>query len=109
LSAASAITPQTGIFMALTRLQEKFVTDRPHPALPQDIMLRAPSASSASRRVALSLAGVAAVSPSATPNAIVCATNQLDWYTSVVGESPCRTYERLRQICDGNCACLLSW
>ncbi|KAI0823189.1 hypothetical protein BC628DRAFT_592410 [Trametes gibbosa] len=27
---------------------------------------------------------------------------QLDWYTSVVGESPCVTYQRLRQICNGD-------
>ncbi|KDQ49994.1 hypothetical protein JAAARDRAFT_63400 [Jaapia argillacea MUCL 33604] len=29
-----------------------------------------------------------------------CASNQLDWYTSVVGETPCMTYQRLRQICN---------
>ncbi|KAI0655252.1 hypothetical protein C8Q70DRAFT_435731 [Cubamyces menziesii] len=29
-----------------------------------------------------------------------CASGQLDWYTSVVGETPCMTYQRLRQICD---------
>ncbi|KAI0775512.1 hypothetical protein BD413DRAFT_528901, partial [Trametes elegans] len=29
-----------------------------------------------------------------------CASSQLDWYTSVVGETPCATYERLRQICN---------
>ncbi|KZT38605.1 hypothetical protein SISSUDRAFT_1046767 [Sistotremastrum suecicum HHB10207 ss-3] len=28
-----------------------------------------------------------------------CKGTTLDWYTSVVGETPCRTYERLRQIC----------
>ncbi|KAI0351443.1 hypothetical protein OH77DRAFT_1506545 [Trametes cingulata] len=31
-----------------------------------------------------------------------CASGQLDWYTSVVGESPCITYQRLRQICNGD-------
>ncbi|KAI0823192.1 hypothetical protein BC628DRAFT_1385090 [Trametes gibbosa] len=31
-----------------------------------------------------------------------CASGQLDWYTSVVGETPCKTYERLRQICNGD-------
>ncbi|KAI1789396.1 hypothetical protein LXA43DRAFT_1062907 [Ganoderma leucocontextum] len=31
-----------------------------------------------------------------------CASNQLDWYTSVVGESPCVTYQRLRQICNND-------
>ncbi|KAH9846418.1 hypothetical protein C2E23DRAFT_579536 [Lenzites betulinus] len=31
-----------------------------------------------------------------------CASGQLDWYTSVVGESPCVTYQRLRQICNSD-------
>ncbi|KAI0330178.1 hypothetical protein GY45DRAFT_1251412, partial [Cubamyces sp. BRFM 1775] len=31
-----------------------------------------------------------------------CASGQLDWYTSVVGETPCMTYQRLRQICDND-------
>ncbi|KAI0364084.1 hypothetical protein BV20DRAFT_956960 [Pilatotrama ljubarskyi] len=31
-----------------------------------------------------------------------CASGQLDWYTSVVGETPCATYQRLRQICNGD-------
>ncbi|KAI0760337.1 hypothetical protein C8Q74DRAFT_220667 [Fomes fomentarius] len=29
-----------------------------------------------------------------------CLTGELDWYTSVVGETPCTTYQRLRQICN---------
>ncbi|KAJ7366245.1 hypothetical protein DFH08DRAFT_833785 [Mycena albidolilacea] len=29
-----------------------------------------------------------------------CSGAQMDWYTGVVGETPCRTYERLRQICN---------
>ncbi|KAK7024783.1 hypothetical protein R3P38DRAFT_2951182 [Favolaschia claudopus] len=29
-----------------------------------------------------------------------CSGVQLDWYTKVVGETPCRTYERLRQTCN---------
>ncbi|KAK0243739.1 hypothetical protein EDD85DRAFT_897346 [Armillaria nabsnona] len=29
-----------------------------------------------------------------------CADNGSDWYTSVVGETPCRTYERLRKLCN---------
>lgn len=33
---------------------------------------------------------------------IACIGKDLDWYTSVVGETPCRTYERLRQICNSN-------
>ncbi|KAI0823191.1 hypothetical protein BC628DRAFT_592049 [Trametes gibbosa] len=31
-----------------------------------------------------------------------CASGQLDWYSSVVGESPCVTYQRLRQICNND-------
>ncbi|KAI0643022.1 hypothetical protein C8Q79DRAFT_202122 [Trametes meyenii] len=31
-----------------------------------------------------------------------CASGQLDWYTSVVGETPCDTYQRLRQICNND-------
>ncbi|KAI1782295.1 hypothetical protein LXA43DRAFT_1104330 [Ganoderma leucocontextum] len=31
-----------------------------------------------------------------------CVSNQLSWYTSVVGESPCMTYQRLRQICNND-------
>ncbi|KAK0221404.1 hypothetical protein IW262DRAFT_896267 [Armillaria fumosa] len=33
---------------------------------------------------------------------IQCVDNGLGWYASVVGETPCRTYERLRQICNSN-------
>ncbi|CAE6434642.1 unnamed protein product [Rhizoctonia solani] len=29
-----------------------------------------------------------------------CKNTSLDWYTRSVGETPCRTYERMRQICD---------
>ncbi|KAK0196746.1 hypothetical protein F5146DRAFT_15479 [Armillaria mellea] len=29
-----------------------------------------------------------------------CVDSGSDWYTSVVGETPCRTYERLRKICN---------
>ena len=32
-----------------------------------------------------------------------CLTDEMDWYTNVVGETPCRTYERLRQLCDAQC------
>ncbi|KAG7445525.1 uncharacterized protein BT62DRAFT_932621 [Guyanagaster necrorhizus] len=31
-----------------------------------------------------------------------CSDSGSDWYTSVVGETPCRTYERLRQICNSD-------
>ncbi|KAH7919923.1 hypothetical protein BV22DRAFT_837870 [Leucogyrophana mollusca] len=31
-----------------------------------------------------------------------CLSGQLDWYTDAVGESPCITYQRMRQICDNN-------
>ncbi|KAK0487880.1 hypothetical protein IW261DRAFT_1558925 [Armillaria novae-zelandiae] len=33
---------------------------------------------------------------------IQCVDSGLDWYTSIVGETPCRTYQRLRQICNSN-------
>ncbi|KAK0457441.1 uncharacterized protein EV420DRAFT_1271502 [Desarmillaria tabescens] len=33
-----------------------------------------------------------------------CVDNGSDWYTSVTGETPCRTYERLRKICNSNYA-----
>ncbi|KAG1830235.1 hypothetical protein EV424DRAFT_322543 [Suillus variegatus] len=29
-----------------------------------------------------------------------CLSSQLDWYTTAVGETPCMTYQRLRQICN---------
>ncbi|KAI0770416.1 hypothetical protein C8Q74DRAFT_898621 [Fomes fomentarius] len=29
-----------------------------------------------------------------------CAARQLDWYTDVVGENPCETYQRLRRLCN---------
>jgi len=29
-----------------------------------------------------------------------CKTTSLDWYTTTVGETPCQTYQRLRQICN---------
>ncbi|KAI0716640.1 hypothetical protein C8Q76DRAFT_413649 [Earliella scabrosa] len=28
-----------------------------------------------------------------------CLSTELDWYTSIVGETPCETYQRLRQVC----------
>ncbi|KAF5341466.1 hypothetical protein D9758_013945 [Tetrapyrgos nigripes] len=31
---------------------------------------------------------------------ITCADDALDWYSNAVGETPCKTYERLRQICN---------
>ncbi|KAK0457439.1 uncharacterized protein EV420DRAFT_493846 [Desarmillaria tabescens] len=31
-----------------------------------------------------------------------CVDNGSDWYTGVTGETPCRTYERLRKICNSN-------
>ncbi|KAJ8093882.1 hypothetical protein PM082_009749 [Marasmius tenuissimus] len=31
-----------------------------------------------------------------------CKDTGLDWYISGVGETPCKTYERLRQICNSN-------
>ncbi|KAK0504445.1 hypothetical protein EDD18DRAFT_502704 [Armillaria luteobubalina] len=33
-----------------------------------------------------------------------CVDNGSDWYTSVVGETPCRTYERLRKMCNSDYA-----
>ncbi|KAI0655616.1 hypothetical protein C8Q70DRAFT_424010 [Cubamyces menziesii] len=38
----------------------------------------------------------------ASPGNTTCASSQLDWYTSVVGETPCATYQRLRQICNND-------
>ncbi|KIK64698.1 hypothetical protein GYMLUDRAFT_83157, partial [Collybiopsis luxurians FD-317 M1] len=29
-----------------------------------------------------------------------CVNDELDWYTSATGETPCQTYEKLRQICN---------
>ncbi|EIW59543.1 uncharacterized protein TRAVEDRAFT_121939 [Trametes versicolor FP-101664 SS1] len=31
-----------------------------------------------------------------------CASSRLDWYTSVVGETPCTTYQKLRRICNND-------
>ncbi|KAF9067648.1 hypothetical protein BDP27DRAFT_1422661 [Rhodocollybia butyracea] len=31
---------------------------------------------------------------------VTCSGTGMDWYTNFVGESPCKTYERLRQICN---------
>ncbi|KAI0754640.1 hypothetical protein C8Q80DRAFT_1266231 [Daedaleopsis nitida] len=31
-----------------------------------------------------------------------CASTELDWYKNVVGETPCTTYQRLRQICNND-------
>ncbi|KAK0457446.1 uncharacterized protein EV420DRAFT_1548294 [Desarmillaria tabescens] len=31
-----------------------------------------------------------------------CKDSSSDWYTSVVGETPCSTYERLRKLCNSN-------
>ncbi|KAF9071803.1 hypothetical protein BDP27DRAFT_1218561 [Rhodocollybia butyracea] len=35
----------------------------------------------------------------ANSSATVCADNGSDWYTDFVGETPCATYQRLRQVC----------
>ncbi|KAI0629857.1 hypothetical protein C8Q77DRAFT_1138999 [Trametes polyzona] len=35
-----------------------------------------------------------------SPGNATCASSQLDWYTDVVGETPCTTYQRLRSICN---------
>ncbi|KAJ7119849.1 hypothetical protein C8R44DRAFT_922226 [Mycena epipterygia] len=42
---------------------------------------------------------------------ISCSGAQLDWYIAVVGETSCKTYERLRQICNVECAhnCVWHW
>ncbi|KAI0671073.1 hypothetical protein C8Q78DRAFT_1069744 [Trametes maxima] len=37
-----------------------------------------------------------------SPGNTTCDSSQLDWYTSVVGETPCDTYQRLRQICNSD-------
>jgi hypothetical protein len=55
-------------------------------------------------RLALALGMLAGARNVGAQHTTVCATDQLDWYTSVVGETPCRTYERLRQTCDSRCA-----
>ncbi|KAI0775502.1 hypothetical protein BD413DRAFT_276463 [Trametes elegans] len=36
------------------------------------------------------------------PGNTTCAGSQLDWYTNVVGETPCATYQKLRQICNSD-------
>ncbi|KAI0823202.1 hypothetical protein BC628DRAFT_1325508 [Trametes gibbosa] len=41
-----------------------------------------------------------AVAGARSPGNTTCASSQLDWYTDVVGETPCATYQRLRQICN---------
>jgi hypothetical protein len=76
------------------------------PPLDADAMPCDSLVSSVARRLALALATFASMmrGVDASQNATVCPTDQLDWYTSVVGETPCRTYERLRQICDEQCA-----
>ncbi|KIK64771.1 hypothetical protein GYMLUDRAFT_160655 [Collybiopsis luxurians FD-317 M1] len=33
---------------------------------------------------------------------VTCSGTGMDWYTNQVGETPCKTYERLRQICNPN-------
>ncbi|KAK7451739.1 hypothetical protein VKT23_012419 [Stygiomarasmius scandens] len=40
------------------------------------------------------------VIPSLGQDHTACADSGLDWYTNAVGETPCRTYERVRQICN---------
>jgi hypothetical protein len=75
------------------------------PPRDADTMPRTSLVSSVGRRLKLALAALPMMrGVDASQNATVCPTDQLDWYTSVVGESPCRTYERLRQICDEQCA-----
>ncbi|KAH9924611.1 uncharacterized protein BXZ73DRAFT_103451 [Epithele typhae] len=38
--------------------------------------------------------------PSALADSTTCVSTELDWYTDHVGETPCTTYQRLRQICN---------
>ncbi|KAJ3866932.1 hypothetical protein EV359DRAFT_79044 [Lentinula novae-zelandiae] len=35
---------------------------------------------------------------------VACTGTGLNWYINMVGESPCTTYERLRQICNPSCS-----
>ncbi|KAI0718245.1 hypothetical protein C8T65DRAFT_570869 [Cerioporus squamosus] len=37
---------------------------------------------------------------SADDSHLKCASAQLDWYTDAVGETPCETYQQLRQLCN---------
>ncbi|CAE6469910.1 unnamed protein product [Rhizoctonia solani] len=45
---------------------------------------------------AISVAGIAQAGNT------TCKTTSLDWFTQSVGETPCRTYERLRQLCSAD-------
>ncbi|EED81965.1 predicted protein [Postia placenta Mad-698-R] len=38
-------------------------------------------------------------------NTTTCASGALDWYIDAVGETPCMTYQRLRQICNSYSTC----
>ncbi|KAJ3998322.1 hypothetical protein F5050DRAFT_1254423 [Lentinula boryana] len=40
--------------------------------------------------------------PALTEGNVTCSGTAMDWYTSQVGETACKTYERLRQICNSD-------
>ncbi|CAE6469917.1 unnamed protein product [Rhizoctonia solani] len=45
---------------------------------------------------------VASIAGVAQAGNTTCKTTSLDWFTQSTGETPCRTYERLRQICSAD-------
>ncbi|KAJ1302832.1 hypothetical protein OPQ81_003136 [Rhizoctonia solani] len=45
---------------------------------------------------------VASIAGIAQAGNTTCKTTSLDWYTQSTGETPCRTYERLRQVCSAD-------
>ncbi|KAI0629851.1 hypothetical protein C8Q77DRAFT_1234441 [Trametes polyzona] len=54
------------------------------------------------RSLRLFLVSTLALAGTAWAGNTTCASGQLDWYSSVVGESPCVTYQRLRQVCNND-------
>ncbi|KAJ6511656.1 hypothetical protein DFH09DRAFT_1288561, partial [Mycena vulgaris] len=47
---------------------------------------------------------LAAPRPAAAADNLACAGTGMDWYINMVGETPCQTYQKLRQICNTNFA-----
>ncbi|KAJ7509540.1 hypothetical protein B0H11DRAFT_2216449 [Mycena galericulata] len=52
------------------------------------------------RRAALLLPLLLAAAPLSTADNTACAGDGMDWYIQMVGETPCSTYQQLRQICN---------
>lgn len=83
------------------------ITEHGAPAFPCLHLTKRKTMPCIRRRLVLALTAAAAASLVAAADLTVCSGTGMDWYTDMVGETPCTTYQRLRQICNSQCAYIL--